>query len=914
MLTVEEGSDWGAQCKIPMQGSLIIGRSATCDLVLDDERASRQHFRLEVINGRFFATDLGSCNGTFVNETKVEGTVPVTPDDRIRVGGSIMKVADAAVGTLIGKVVGGYRLEERLGSGGMGEVYKAIQISLGRTVAVKILASDLANDEDFIEQFLAEARAAGLFNHPNVVQVYDVGSEGGLYYYSMEYQSGGSVQQHVQGGKCLAPTRALEIIRQAASALEFAETMGIVHCDIKPENLMLSGDGDVRLSDLGIARRHGETAASKDSKHVAGSPHYMSPEQAKGDKLDNRSDLYSIGATLYRLLAGRPPFNGNSAREVMEKQVYEQPVPLRKIRPQIPQGLSRIVDKLLQKKPDKRYQSARVLLADLDDAASATAKVTMTADTSDVSRITSFRLRVPNTGSTAMSKALGWLLVLGVLGGVAYGVVRHIYRGDRLYARAVGLERAGQLEEAEKVYEEALSIAGSGSDLGLRANKRLKQVRNATERQRQQRAARKAVVDAERLAAAGGKSLAEAFERVEAVALSGAVGREVAGTALTRLRGRLEDQAQGEYDSRKKKAEMLASEFRYGEAMDLFRKFPEYYVRTNAAKLADEFVTEVRLRADKDFKAAAEKAKEVVESAGTRSTAVDDAIQYLLPFVHRSGIPEISGNARQLRMAIETRAATLRKEQQRQAEEERLAKLERQLAESVLLAHTYRFAESRVIVRRVQNLVRDLGLAAKVAELDARVSTIARSEILFSTLEVALEEGRLNGKFVAIPGRPAGQISGFDKASRNLTIKCTPGETYAVPLSTAQPRQIAELFRSLTIPAYDHLVLAEFCLEHGLVDEAKREMPHADRVRPNHRAFATMIKALVNSGTTGGSPDEADANVLVELAIAEAHAGDVDAAQARLDLLNTRYARTSAAAEAARIEQALANPAAPIEE
>ena len=275
---------------------------------------------------------------------------------------------DPDKGALAGKKLGGYQLVERLGIGGMGEVYKAVQLSLGRQVAMKILAPELTSDRTFVERFLREARAAGNLNHPNIVQVHDSGEQQGTYYFSMEYVDGGSVQDVITGGRKLPQDRATEIALQAARALEYAQKAGIVHCDVKPDNLMLTLGGDVRLADLGIAKQTNERGSADQSDGVFGSPHYMAPEQARGLQLDHRSDLYSLGVTYYRLLLGRVPFNGKDAKEIMERQVFDEPEDPAKIDPTLAPMIYTILNRLLRKRPGERYQSASSLSTDLDVA------------------------------------------------------------------------------------------------------------------------------------------------------------------------------------------------------------------------------------------------------------------------------------------------------------------------------------------------------------------------------------------------------------------------------------------------------------------------------------------------------------------------------------------------------------------
>ncbi|HYF48689.1 MAG TPA: FHA domain-containing serine/threonine-protein kinase [Planctomycetota bacterium] len=371
-LVVERGNERGASINLDApEVSFTAGRLKSCDLVLTDTLVSRQHFRINGKDGVFTITDLESHNGTYVNGQRIQGEVELPEGATIRAGETLLAFkpdSKSDEGALAGKKLGGYQVLNRIGVGGMGEVYKATQLSLTREVALKVLSPDLVKDRAFVERFLSEARAAGKFNHPNVVHVHEVGEESGYYYYSMEYLEGGSVHDQVSRGRKLDPERATEIILQATRALEYAEKVGIVHCDIKPDNLMLTGTGEVRLADLGIAKSLNEKGKAEQSDGVFGSPNYMSPEQARGLPLDHRSDLYSLGVTYYRILLGKVPFTGKDAKRIMEKVVFDEPESPRKLDPNLPPMIYSILAKLLKKKPSDRYQKAAELVADLETA------------------------------------------------------------------------------------------------------------------------------------------------------------------------------------------------------------------------------------------------------------------------------------------------------------------------------------------------------------------------------------------------------------------------------------------------------------------------------------------------------------------------------------------------------------------
>jgi len=354
--------------------SCVVGRSAGCDLQVTDSLLSRRHFRVTRQANVFTLVDLDSHNGTFANGQPVQNELVLRPGDEIRAGETVFRFvsqvtitpARSNAGPYTGHRIGGYQVEEKIGSGGMGEVYKATQLSMGRTVALKILASQLAQNSNLVQKFVSEARNAGRLDHPNIIHVHEVGQQGNVYYYSMEYADGGSVQDLIRGGRKLDAEKALAIIVQAAQALAYAEGQRIVHCDVKPDNLMMTKGGEVLLADLGISRRlvAGSSKANQDSG-VFGSPHYIAPEQAAGKPIDNRADIYSLGVTFYRLLAGRTPFQGRDPKEIMKKHLNEEPLPLSGIDPTIPGLVAQIIEKMMQKNPRHRYQSARACLRDL---------------------------------------------------------------------------------------------------------------------------------------------------------------------------------------------------------------------------------------------------------------------------------------------------------------------------------------------------------------------------------------------------------------------------------------------------------------------------------------------------------------------------------------------------------------------
>ena len=258
-----------------------------------------------------------------------------------------------------------YEIIEKIGSGGMSDVYRAKDHSLGRDVAIKVLKSDFAQDSSFVTKFRAEAQSAAALEHPNIVNIYDVGSEDGLYYIVMEYIEGITLKQYIAKKGRLGYNEALSIAIQMARGIEAAHNKGIVHQDIKPQNIIISKEGKVKVTDFGIAR-----AANSNTIHAGsmGSVHYVSPEQARNGFVSYASDIYSLGIVMYEMVTGRVPFDGDTPVAIAIQHIQSQMTPPEEIVPGLPIAVSRIIEKCTMKSPERRYASASELLVDLKRA------------------------------------------------------------------------------------------------------------------------------------------------------------------------------------------------------------------------------------------------------------------------------------------------------------------------------------------------------------------------------------------------------------------------------------------------------------------------------------------------------------------------------------------------------------------
>ena len=264
---------------------------------------------------------------------------------------------------------GDYHIIRRIGSGATADVFLAEQRSLGRRIALKILKKDLANDKTYLRRFVREAKAIAALNHPSLVQIYQTDCLDGYWFIAQEYVLGDTLQQVIQRSGMLPASQVIDILWQIAAAFETAAESGIVHRDIKPENILLGQHGVVKVTDFGLA--HIKVSAERsqlaltEAGMTLGTPLYMSPEQAQGYKLDHRSDIYSLGITCWHALVGKPPFMGGTALSVALQHVNNPPPPLAKQRSDIPPALTAIVERMIEKKTENRFQTFHCILQEL---------------------------------------------------------------------------------------------------------------------------------------------------------------------------------------------------------------------------------------------------------------------------------------------------------------------------------------------------------------------------------------------------------------------------------------------------------------------------------------------------------------------------------------------------------------------
>jgi serine/threonine protein kinase len=348
----------------------------------------------------------------------------------------------------------------------MGTVYRALQLSLERVVALKMLSADLASDREFSRLFIREARAAGELSHPHIVRVYDVNSLDGTLFYAMEFMAHGSVEDLLRREGPLSVERALELAIQAARGLEYAEHEGIVHRDIKPSNLMIHESGAVKIGDLGIATRSRDRGGTARSRGISGSPHYMAPEQVLGRDVDIRADIYALGASLFQALVGMPPFKGGTLKEILTAHIERPPPDVRAFRPGVPAPLALLLGSMLAKDPAKRPAAAVQLRKELEEIRA----------TEPLAQPFRPRPRVEKlAGVLGLAASMAVALALGIGGGLLYRYMRrelHDRRGriERIEtAISEGYEalERGDIEGAVRKGAEVSGIRGSTEDWDL---------------------------------------------------------------------------------------------------------------------------------------------------------------------------------------------------------------------------------------------------------------------------------------------------------------------------------------------------------------------------------------------------------------------------------------------------------------
>jgi serine/threonine-protein kinase len=360
--------------------------------------------------------------------------------------------------------LGEFRILRRLGRGGMAEVYLAEQMSLHRQVAVKVLRPELLSDSTILQRFQQEAKAAAGLLHPNIVQVFLFGQQEGLHYIAQEYVQGMNLREYLNRKGPPEILVAYHVMRQVAAALAAASDAGIVHRDIKPENILITRKGEAKVADFGLAQLSvSEQRVQLTQAGVTmGTPLYMSPEQINGEAVDHRSDIYSFGVTCYRMLAGRPPFQGETSLTLAVQHLTHKPEPLASLRPDLPPVICEIVHKMMARQPSDRYQHAREITQDLKRVAKLLKEDPQAAAAVKLSQMS------PRAAAHPWKKAFfNWplarhLLLLGaaavVVGGLAAGIGWLMRPSNPLDATVIKLDPIRKLDSAKAQFDLARQL------------------------------------------------------------------------------------------------------------------------------------------------------------------------------------------------------------------------------------------------------------------------------------------------------------------------------------------------------------------------------------------------------------------------------------------------------------------------
>ncbi len=522
---------------------------------------------------------------------------------------------------LIGKRLGHCKLVERIGEGGMGSVYRARHETLEKDVAVKVLAPAFRQDNDLVQRMLREARLAARIEHPGIVSVQDAGVENGIPYLVMPFVKGRNLDDILKDRKRLKPSESLSAVKKAARAFAAAHKLGIVHRDVKPGNLIVTTDGQIKVTDFGlaVAVAAGDPRLTRDNC-VVGTPQFMSPEQVTGDAIDARTDIYSLGATLYNLLSGEAPFAGGTALSVAMKHADPgaRPRPIRELVPDLAPEIAAIVDRMLGKKPDDRFPDMESVIRAIDAV-----QATMRGETLRAPVLTPAAAAAPAVaiGRFRIPRKVFWIGVGAAGGIVAFVFLIALLAGPRDKARralaeanqfAATASTPEEMREAARRYgavatrfkgsREAKQAASLRTELEDRAENREEEQRRAEEARAAAAAAERetkalaALEEAERMAMAAGTP--EAWDA--AARRFGEIATTYEGTrsaTLAASRQKEMAEAGAEKDERlAMQALMSANQFavkadtpqRHREAAERYRRIAERYPDTRAAQEARE--------------------------------------------------------------------------------------------------------------------------------------------------------------------------------------------------------------------------------------------------------------------------------------------------------------------------------------
>jgi serine/threonine-protein kinase len=950
LLIVEKGQDKGKAVPLAPGCTVLIGRDSSTALQLRDNMSSRMHFKVESREDGFWIDDLGSMNGTYVNGDKIREPHKLEPGDLIKVGETLFtfQSEDASATTLSGQRIGGYRIVERLGRGGMGTVYKAEQVDLQRMVALKVISEEHTKDMDFIELFIHEARAAAKLNHPNVVQVYDVKRHTDTYYFSMEYVSGGSVQDILNRQKRVPVDQTVQMILDAAKGLDYAHKKGIVHRDVKPDNLMISETGMVKIGDMGLARGLEEKVGPEEETSVIGTPHYIAPEQVLGRPADFRCDIYSLGATMYRMLAGVTPFVAPSVRDLVNKKVREDAPSVCELNPDVSRPLGAILSRMMARDPDRRYQKMEEVVQALEKYQRGQAEAL-----SETRRegSTTIQTLVRNKKLLAGAVTMSLVILMGIVFGL-FSLFKEPARGPERRPRVADPERASQalwvvkasevrmdrsdarsiekvMDDYSRVIEEfpGTPAARTAAEARATLQKQLREVQAVAEFQlveasetasykkfAQSFGAKKVDLGPVDEAIAAYQKFAQAEKWKDTLAARQATAR----AEHIRMWKSLLEQTKVEYDRAIRKSQWAKDQQKYREALAALRSFehevkkqepPCEFSRDRYSDLFfDEAVVQDQQSVTVEAKANWEKVK-LEATALARDRNFEAAIKMLEDVIQNS-VDEVAEAAGPLKKAweedwaMETRRV---REAEEAASREALEKARAAFAQESILAHKLfeKDYDFKGALQRIKFL-RDTNTAEELrSRLERRVMEMERVARFKEGLLAAVrsKDPKVGFKREYSYKGVEGMIDDADDKSIKVTL---PDGGGTIQLAWSQYdgagfyKFVKDQWKGMDLG--ERCDLAAVCMEFGLYEEALKEIndilealknpqtPAPDTVRDFCEEYRVRIQTG-DSATFEETEAKKRLDRLVELMKDPKRYG---AARTEIDLLRSRYGRTKA--------------------
>ncbi len=712
--------------------------------------------------------------------------------------------------------IGHYEIMSKVGAGGMGTVYKARDKNADRIVALKVLSPAHARNKEYIERFLREARASGRLSHPNIVQGFDAGEANGQYYFAMEFVDGITVGSMLKEGRAIPEQQALDIAIQISKALEHAEENNLIHRDIKPDNIMITVDGTAKLADLGLARLTVGEVGTREQR-IFGTPYYASPEQCQGvEELDAKTDMYSFGATLFHMLAGRVPFDDETPEEIMTKHLHERRPYLKDINVQLSHGISKVVRKLMAIYKRDRHGSAADVTKDLT-----LVRMGRSPRLGEKSRYDSSEYRYKSeTGSwrtrTVVSRKvltrLGICAAAGLVILSALLVLHFLSRRppDGTDSSQTQPQGATPPRDAHQIYFENI-VAKRGT---LRHDEFVEKLRAVQEKYPDTASAKKA----EALIEETLKKINREAEARTAKMAAAALG--------------------------------LQSRKRYQQAIDALKDLPEVYAGTDFPEEIEDLRSAIRREAELEFEKFASQAKELeAQKKFTEAAAV------YRPAIDTFGVPELKARAQK---AVRELTAAEAREKARAAEEERLrAEADRERARkerealrtacresSGLVADKLAFGDAAKKLRAAAGQLSDETAKAHVGRAAADLDTL---QTLFDGLTGAA--ATLKDRRVTLVKKKGEKLSGvvFAINDRRVSIITGGSSVRSIPWSDLAPETIRALARAKNkgrFSAADRQALAALFFFWGKAEEARTELRELAKIPAGKEAAKVRLEGI----------------------------------------------------------------------